>query len=328
MVSDPRVASALTALAGPIGAFRSAIAAALGRADTMLVADTANRAVVELGDFAHGRVNPDAFAALVARSALDAGARTRVARAAAVLRALESAGDDIFVVEVPRAGDLRREVAVALARLGCVFGASRSLDTARGASLDPEPPDKLLDLWPFEYWTKTERLLAPPLVVVVGGADLHAASLSEFMDGTVRIVLIVNGSCAPAPLARLVSPGVLVTQCEATELGLVAKSSGPAIAAVLDGNAARFVHDPRAGRASWQRITISQRPASDPRASVGRWSAWQQRDELLHLYSLAQAPSFPDMTVSAAVGIDENDAAGRLASWLLEQAQLDAVPRG
>lgn len=328
MASDPRIVTALAALAVPIATFRAAIAGALGRANALLVSDVADRARVELGDFARGRLNPDAFAALAARSALDGAARSRIERAARVLRALASADDSIFVVDVPRAGDLRREVAVALGRLGCAFGARRALDTARSGRFDTAHHDDLLDLWPFEYWTKAEREVAPPLVVTIDGADLHAPGLTEFMDGAVRIVLVVRGPCTPAPLARVVTPGVLIVQSDGKGLEVVARSGGPAIAALLEGDAAHFVHDPSAGRDVWQRLTVSRRPTADPRSAVGRWSAWQQRDELRHLGGLVQAPSLPEITVAAAIGANGADPAERLATWLLEQAQLDATPRG
>ena len=326
MASDPRVLAALAALAGPAAAFRAALTAGVSRAKALTAHDGADRAQAELGEFARGRLDRSAFAAITARTAIDGVARARIERAIAVLHAVSTPDDNAFVVEVPTAGDVRREVALRLGRLGCAFGAMRALDTARNGGFDAARPDELLDLWPFEYWTKRERQVAPPLVIAIDGRDLNAPALSDFLDGTMRIVLVVRGLSPPAPLARLITPGVLVVQSDGKGLDRVAKSSGPAIAALLEGDAAHFVHDPAAGHATWQRVTISRRPGAEPKARVGSWSAWQQRDELQHLESLAQQPSLPEGTVVGAVGGSAADATERLTNWLLEQTALEVTP--
>ena len=178
MPSDPRVATALTALAAPVAAFRGALTVALGRAAALMAPEGADRVQAELGEFARGRLDRGAFAALAARSPMDSVARSRIERAMAVLRAVSSADDSAFVVDVPRGGDVPREVALALGRLGCGFGAIRAFDLARQGGVNIAPQDDLVDAWPFDYWTRSERQLAPPLVVTVDGADFHASPLS------------------------------------------------------------------------------------------------------------------------------------------------------
>ena len=328
MASDPRVEAALAALAGPAAAFRAAVAAGVSRAKALTAHDGADRAQAELGEFARGRMDRTAFAAITARTAIDGVARARIERAIAVLHAVSTPDDNAFVVDVPLAGDVRREVALRLGRLGCAFGAMRALDTARNDGFDAARPEELLDLWPFEYWTKRERQVAPPLVVAIDGRDLNAQALSEFLDGAVRMVLVVRGASPPAPLARLITPGVLVVQSGGTGLDRVAKSSGPAIAALLEGDAAHFVHDPAVGHATWQRLTITRRPGAESKARVGSWSTWQQHDELRHLESLSQPPSLPDGTVAGALGSGGADATERLTNWLLAETGLEGTPRG
>jgi len=326
---DARIAAALAAVAPQLAAYRSALAGALSRAAALIEPDTHQRVRVELGDFAAGRVNAEGFAALAARAALDVEAHARVERALAVLHALNQADDSAVIADVPSGGSLRREVAMTLARLGCAFGAGRAIEEARSARFDPAMHRQLLDLWPFELWSKSERRIAPPVVATVDAADLRVAGLCEFLDGAVRIVLVVRGECRPAPLARLVSPGVCVIQTDAaaTSLNRIGKGSGPAIAALLEGDVAHFVHDPDAGASSWQRLSITKRPGAEPKRSIGGWSAWQQRDELQMLNALATPPTLPDLTAAEAVGTNgaSGDPAQRLAAWLLQEAQLDGA---
>ena len=143
-----------------------------------------------------------------------------------------------------------------------------------------------------------------------------------------RLAILVRGPCPPAPLARLVTPGVLVIQSDRVGIERLAVNNGPGIVALLEGEVVHFVHDPTAGPATWQRLTISRKPAAEPKTRIGSWSAWQQRDEMRHLEALALQPALPEGTVSAAIGGGGADATQRLADWLLEQAELDTAAKG
>jgi hypothetical protein len=175
---------------------------------------------------------------------------------------------------------------------------------------------------PFRLWTRAERRSAPPLVVTVAGPDLHAAALADYADGRQKIVLVVDGACAPAALVRLVTPGTLVMQSTDPEaLESVARFEGPAVAAVVPETAAAFTHDPTAGDEPWQRMTIQRLP-SPPFAPVPGMSAWQLREDVAQLAALAAAPAARPMPTAAALAAEGPDAVDRLAAWLLGQADL------
>jgi hypothetical protein len=159
----------------------------------------------------------------------------------------------------------------------------------------------------------------------VNGADVRAGGLAEFLDGGVHIVLIVDGPCAPAPLARLVTPGTVVLQTtDATGVDVFSRFEGPAVMALVPPAAACFVHDPNGGRAAWQRLRIWNRPTTLPRHALGGSSAWQQAEELRQVDALAERPSLEGAPVEALVPAGSGDPADRLASWLLDASGLGA----
>jgi hypothetical protein len=164
-------------------------------------------------------------------------------------------------------------------------------------------------------------------VVEVQGSDLRAATLSEFLDGRQKIVLVVHGDCAPAPLARLISPSTFVLQTEdVTGIERFLGWDGPAVAALLPGAAARFVHDPARGSAPWDRLEIISVPETPPRKAIGGLSPLQQGEELELLRSLATRPAgvaaaaAPVIAVAAAA-----DPVDKLAAWLIGQADLSEL---
>ncbi len=121
----------------------------------------------------------------------------------------------------------------------------------RGGRYRPAEHDSLLDAAEFRAWNKAERRFAPPLVVEVDGADLHAGALLDFADGREKIVLVVRGAMPPAPLVRCITPGTFVLQTvDGTRPRPLAAFDGPAIAALVPEGAAVFLHDPGAGAAS------------------------------------------------------------------------------
>ena len=324
MPSDPRVQPALAVLERPIAVYRSALAIARERARAVLSTNGgADRARLELGAFGGARIDAARFAELRRGVTLEPASRSRLLRACEVLEDLASKSDDLFVVDVPAGDSLRVVVARALAELGRAFGAAAVVELVRSGLYEPERHDRILDAYPFERWGRVEREHAPPLIVTVDGADLRAGSLAELLDVGMRLVLIVRGPSAPAPLVRLVTPGTLVIQTRDVEaVRRVAGAFGPAIAALFESEAALFTHDPLAGSAPWQRLTIVSRPSVMPKKQIGGVSARQQREELAQLEALAARPALPNDPVEAVVPPGEGDPAERLAAWLLAESGL------
>lgn len=326
MPSDPRVQAALDALRRPIAAYRSVAASASERARALLASGGGEeRARLELGRFGGTRIDAGRFAELTSGAALDGISRSRLKRAAGVLDDIMVTGDDAFVVELVPGDSLRVVVAHALARLGRAFGASAVVDLVRAGRYEPERHDGILEAYRFEAWSKSDRSHAPPLIVTLDGADLHAGALGELLDGNARIVLVAHGATTPAPLVGLVTPGTLVLQAsETSALSPLANHDGPAIAALTEQDAAVFTHDPAAGRALWQRLTITRRPSAEPRKTLGGKSPRQQREELAQLEALAERPALPTSPVDALVPTGHGDPADRLTAWLLAESGLSA----
>jgi hypothetical protein len=165
-------------------------------------------------------------------------------------------------------------------------------------------------------------MAAPPIVAVVNGADLHAAELSELLDGTQHIVLVVEGSCPPAALVRLITPGTFVLQTtDARGLDRFRDFRGPAIAALVDDQAACFAHDPARGSALWQRLEIWQQPAPVARKRIGGLSARQQAEDVAQLLAMATQPAFSESKLGDLVPAGAN-AVDRLTDWLLTESGL------
>ncbi len=324
---DPRVQLALDALASPIAEFRAAIGGALAQAEAVLADATADAdaraawARAELGVFAEGRIDPRAFAALFARvTPFGASARAALVRAVSILRTVVDRGEQLFAIEVPRGGDPAAAIGAALEQVGRAFGAIQLAELLRSGRYHEDEPDRLLAASDFKRWNRAERRFTPPLVVLVDGADLHAAALAGFCDGRAKLVLVVRGPCAPAPLVRLITPGTCVLQTvDRAGLDRFAAYQGPAVAALVPQGAARFLHDPAGGREPWQRLSVFELP-EPPRRGLGGASAWQLAEDLQQLAALARTPfSIPAPEAPASAALGESDAVDRLASWLLAQ---------
>jgi hypothetical protein len=334
MPSDPRVAHLLDALAPAIEPYRSAVAATLeavrgqlasGQSDVM---SRAERLQVQLGPFAAGRIDATRLATFVdGRRSLDASARQRLQRAAAVLDGLIAAGTDLFHAAVPPGGDLRDGVAAQIATIGRAFAAARVVTAApAGAAVTGLDEEAALGTFPFGWWSAAERKLAPPLVVTVSGADLAAGALASFVDGTQKLVLVVDGACPPAPLVRLITPGVLVMQAhDPAEIARLAAWRGAAVAALVPSMAARFVHDPSGGPEAWQRLSF-EAPRESRLARLGAFTASQQAEDLRQLEALGARPAAPPAGERAAAATAEP--VDRLAAWLVQQANVPAGTPG
>jgi ribonuclease E len=189
-------------------------------------------------------------------------------------------------------------------------------DAQSGAPTDRHTPS--LERFPFAQWNRTERYLAPPLVIDVRGADVWAAGLAEFLDGHVKLVLVVTGDTSPAPLARLITPGIYVQQATlASELPGLASWDGPGVAALVPETAARFTHNPKAGPSPAERLRVEFLPAAAPRKAIDGISPAQQADELAMLAALAQPAPAPAAPVAAPAAASPADL---LAAWLLAQS--------
>jgi hypothetical protein len=155
----------------------------------------------------------------------------------------------------------------------------------------------------------------------VNGPDLRAEGLAEFLDGALKVVLVVRGDAPAAPLARLLTPGVFVAQsADGSELARLAAHPGAGVLALVPETAARFVHDPLGGPEWWDRLAISRLPDAAPPPRLGGRSAAQQREELAHLAALARRPAPLPAPASPAAPADP---AGQLAQWLLAQAPAE-----
>jgi hypothetical protein len=331
MPSDPRIAQALEALALPIAEFRALVQGALAQTEAYLAAQTADddgrsaRARAELGAFAATHMDAARFASLFARADPPHPAPIAARRSAAdALLTVRERGDEVFTVEVPAGGRLGDTVSAALAEAGRAFGAVVISELVRSGRYRAEEHDRLLDAFEFRTWNKTERRFAPPLVVVLDGADLQASELALFADGREKLVLVVRGACAPAPLARCITPGTFVLQTvDGSGLDRIAAFEGPAIAAMVPEGVALFLHEPSGGRESWQRLTVKPLPEA-PKRSIGGMSAWQMSEDLRLLADLASTPfAVPPAAGAAAVrAVGASDAADRIASWLIGESGL------
>jgi hypothetical protein len=241
MPSDFTISRALAVMAQPIAEFRSFVRSALREAEEFRAEQSASdeersaRARVELGDFALGRIDASRFATLFpAAPPVSSPARAALDRAIAALRTLDGADDQTFVVSVPAGGRIGRLVEKSLAGIGQAFGAAMLVDAVRAGRYDPLEHDRLIQ-HEFRTWKRTViSHVSPPLIISLHGVDLHAGILSEYADGREKMVLLVRGPSAPAPLAHCITPGTLVLQTvDGSGLDRVAAFAGPAIAAVM-----------------------------------------------------------------------------------------------
>ncbi|MEN8144281.1 MAG: hypothetical protein ABFS14_04960 [Gemmatimonadota bacterium] len=348
--SDPIVDGALEAVRAGMEEFHSALATAVEEIRAFLARhkdagrDPGERVAAELGAFGFGRIDPDRFSTLLAPpESLEATHLRHVERALAILSAAEAKGLGLLRARVPEGGSLQETVERALTEAGRAFGVVRSIAPVldgRSAALDPTD---LENGYPFQLWSRAERAMAPPLVIEVSGSDLRVNGLADFLDGVQKIVLVVRGAAPPAPLARLLSPRVLIVQgSDPAALGRLATFDGPAVAALGSEDLVPFVHDPDLGATYGERISvIDSLPASDSLKRLGSISALQQSADLEHLQELASslpAVSSPGGPARATPGPSvetgpaaearppetpaapaEPDPVDQLAGWLLQQ---------
>ncbi len=331
MPSDPRVAIALEALKQTTAEFRASVQSALTQVGSLLAAEAtgpdarAELARRELGVFGAGRMKADSFATLFHRAPpLDETSRKALEHAAGHLREVSALGDSVFMAEVTPGRALGATIDTALSVAGRAFGAIIIAELVRGGRYSPGQHDNLFGAAEFRAWNRAERRFAPPLVVEVAGADLHAGALLDFADGREKLVLIVRGEMAPAALVRCITPGTFVMQTvDGRGLDRMAAFDGPAIAALVPEGAAVFTHDPTRGPESWQRITVEGLPKAPARA-IGGASPWQMDQDLKMLADLARTPfTVPGPNgAPGAPSMGAGDAVDRLTGWLLDTSGL------
>jgi len=340
MPSDERIDRAVEAMARPREAFRSSLSTTVEQIQSFLnefdAPSTDGRSArigAELGPFGAGRIDTGRLATLVAdEKEVDTLTLETIGKARDTLRELAARDDGLFFANVPPGGNLYKIIETALEEIGRAFGAVRIFELTRaGSAHQGNSHARALGSFPFDKWSKGERRLAPPLVVSVDGADLRAG-LSDFLDGGQKIVLVVRAPCVPAPLVRLITPGTFVMQTtDAAKLADFAEWDGPGVAAVLPDGCAVFTHDPRAGRASWERLKIQSAPERPPRITIGGKSGGQQAEELAQLRALAEGPGLLGAGgaggAGGAVGAPQapSDPVDKLAAWLLQQADLKGI---
>lgn len=329
MPSDERIIQALAALSEAKESFTSSVAMSAEEVRGILDREQgANenpqvRLAHELGPFAAGRIDLDRLAPFVgANEKLDEDKRAEVLSAYQTLLALKKAGDDLFTAKVPLDGYLRGTVFTALGKAGSAFGAARCVEWAMHDLAHPEGVEDCLERFPPNQWNGAERAFAPPMVIEVEGQDLRPASLAELLEGGQKIVLVVNGPAAPAPLVRLITPGITVIQTDdPAELSALGAVDGPGIAALMPEGCAKFMHIPGEGRTLNQRLTVNHLPEKAPKRALGSISAFQQTEELGQLEALSASVEAQEaLSEEAGLGVPEMDDAGQLASWLIHQS--------
>lgn len=330
MPSDERITQALEALAGARESFVSSVAMSAEEVRGILEREKGVdvnpqvKLAHELGPFAAGRIDLDRMAPHVsANSKLDGERRMEIQKAFETLMALKKAGNEIFTGRVEVDGYLRGSIMKALGKAGTAYGAARSVEWALHKIAPPEGLEDARESFPPTSWNRAEKGCAPPLVMEVEGQDLKVSSLGDLLEGTQKIILVVNGPAAPAPLVRLITPGVTVIQTDdPTELAVLSATTGPVIAALMPEGAAKFIHAP-GGKTLSERLTVSFLPENEPRKALGSISAFQQVEELRQLSSLAASIQVRTGPEKEAVAVGpEMDEAGQLAAWLIHQAKI------
>lgn len=325
------ISDALAAMAEPAGEFHSALVLAVEDLRSFLARHRAadgppeDLAAAELGAFGEGRVDANRFAALIAPPrAIGTAELHNVERALEALVAAEAKGTDLLKETVHRSGDLRETVTRVLCRIGTVFGVVRGVAPLLEGSGEAVDPERLTDGYSFGSWTRAEKAAAPPLFIEVDAPDLKAAGLSEFLEGGQKIVLVVSGTAPPAPLAPLVSPGVMVLQtADPADLESVGRFRGPAVVALAADGLVPFRHDPAAGNSYSERLQVGDMPAPGARPGLG----FRENEDLRHLRELATglrtaAPEAGAVSAAAVDAAPDDDPVGRLAGWLLQQANF------
>jgi hypothetical protein len=330
MPSDDRITQALNALAGAKEAFSSSVAMSAEEVRGILEREQGVeenpqvKLAHELGPFAAGRIDLDRLTPFLSANAkLDPEKRAEIQQAYDTLTELKKVGDELYTGKVEVDGYLRGAITKVLGKSGTAFGAARCVEWALHDLPHPEGTEDVLNAFPPTMWNGAEKAFAPPVVLEVEGQDLKASSLGDLLEGTQKIILVVNGPAAPAPLVRLITPGVTVIQTDdPADLAALSAADGPGVAAIMPEGCAKFVHAP-GGAALNDRLSVSFLPEKEPKKALGSISRFQQVEELRQLVSLAASVQVPVAPAAAPASEGpEMDEAGQLAAWLIHQAKI------
>ncbi|MBC8406840.1 MAG: hypothetical protein H8E15_16615 [Planctomycetes bacterium] len=329
MPSDNLTDLVLASLEGPRSAFASSLAAAAEQVRGTLAGlsadvDTRNNLLkTQLGGFAAGRINIEKFSTFAdGQRSVNAGAVPTLKKAQAVLNELSDTGKDLIQIKVAAGKTVRCGVSRGLARIGRAFGAARCIELAKAGTYNDAEHGKMMEGLHFADWNQAERAMAPPVVVHVQGRSLHPSSLAEFMDGGVKIVLLIDGPCAPATLARLISPNTFVMQTQvATDLDRLAAWAGHGVAAIVPTGAAIFTYAPAGNTAFGNALKIDFAPEDASISPLGSLSAQQQKEDLAMLSALSGAATTP-LEARDESPVNPVD---QLAAFLLSKANIEEV---
>ena len=318
MASDERKRIALEAVGSRAELFRSALIATADQVQGLLsgTGDVAEDQSVSLGLFAQGRVNFDRFASFTPKTVrIDAAAEAPIRAAQDVLKSLLAQGDELFVLRLKEGEDLSRKLGRRLSMIGCAFAAAHVIELAKRGQYRDEEHSELLEKFPFPRWNKSERALAPALVIELCAADFKPSLIVPFLDAHSKFIFNVSGDAPAAALSRVISPGVFVQQ-ETGDAALDAFSEfeGPAVAALLSPTAVSFVHDPSAGETTFERFVSLEFPKEVKKLAIGGISVAQQAQDYALLESISVVP--------VPTGDAASDPAGKLSAWLLSQTDL------
>lgn len=318
MPSEEAKGIALEAIRPGIERFRAAVARTAEQVRGLMSgsAGAEDDPSAALGFFARGRVDFERFSAFTPKPAqLDETAEGPTRAAQEVLEGLLSVGDELFVLSVEEGDDLGGKVAERLAQIGRAFAAAHVVELSHRREYREDQHAGLLGRYPFGDWSRSERVLAPGLVIELPGTAFTPASVVPYLDGAMKIVFVVQGDAPAAALARVISPGVFVQQaCGEAALEGFTAFEGTAVAALLPEGAVSFVHDPAAGETTYERFVSLSFPREVRKRSIGGISAAQQAEDYALLETLGVVPT--------PSGEAASDPAGKLSAWLLSQADL------
>ncbi|MFQ5550397.1 MAG: hypothetical protein ACE5FJ_04075, partial [Gemmatimonadales bacterium] len=275
-------------------------------------------AAARLGAFGAGRIQVNRFESVLANgNALDPQSTQVIQRAFDRLQSIASGRGALTLLQVDAGENLHSVVARRLYELGAAFGAARVIDLAKQGLYSFAEHDRYLDGLPFAEWTIVERDMAPAMVISVDSADAAIGGLREFLDGRLKLIVVLRGRGLAAPGVSLISPRTYVLQSrDASELATVLAFDGPG-AAVIGEDVVCFSHIPGAPRLA-DRLTIIEGHESEARR-LGRWSGRQLQADVEQLVAMTAPVAANDAVESTSVGTP----AGRLAAWLMAHAMLD-----
>ena len=318
MQFDKRTGIALEAIRPRLERFRSAIAITTEEIRSLLsgAGQTRDDQSIALGHFASGHVDVDRFSTFTRHETrLDADVEAPIRAAEEVLNRLLHEGDELFVLQLAPGSCLASAVAHRLEVIGLAFAAAHVVDLAKRGQYREEQHAPLLEGLQWADWSRSERALAPGLVVELSGQDFVPAQLAPYLDAGMKWVFVVEGDAPPAAMSRLITPGVFVQQSSSEEpLETFTAFEGTAAAALLPGPAVEFLHDPDVGETTFERFTTLDFPREIRKRAIGGISFAQQAEDLALLEALAVVPS--------AGGEAASDPAGKLSAWLLSQTNL------